>query len=758
MYEIRHFKPALYLLLLIGITGFAVAAESPELWLLAGGTLLINAWLVASGRFVPMPRLIANIVTLVAFAFVAMEMRSDDSAKILTLGQYLVLLHLVKVFEHRSNRDYAQLLVLSFLLMVAAAISTASLIFGLLFIAYLFLALYVSLLFHLKIEADHARAMDGRPASDIPAAPNHDQRHLPSSMRRITAAVSVVAVIMAVAVFIFFPRGAGEGVLEAVQMRPSQALTGFTDNVSFQKIAQITQNTSVIARVEVYDNDRKVTEGSPLLLRGSALDIYNDPHGAPWSWSRSMSPVEGDDVYPMFPEQEMTLPKSGEPQFKQVINLQPTGTHALFAMAGAVRISFSQIRDIQLHYSVRDGILSTGEALRQPMQYTVYSCGQLPIPEFAADFDRGVRPPMISRNSNISPEIRKYASQPDVCGTDASGQLLANYPLNGNYSFNAQIAKNFEKHLRTFTYTLDLTDARNINGRDPIVAFLTDFKRGHCEYFAGAMALMCQSLGIPARVVVGFRCDVEDFNNVGNYYEVKQSNAHAWCEIFNGTEWQSFDPTSATEAPRMPSLAQQFQQFFDFLEFKWATAIVAYDYRDRHNLMDAISLQMTRTAVSGSQGFQNWWDNSKWTISPTVLSTLLGLMIAAMIITVGWYAAQQWRLRRRARRIGLESLPTTDRARLVRQLGFYDDLLRVLARHRLVRPKQLTPLEFSQTLSFLPSGIYDDIHRLTELFYRIRYGDSKLNNSRQRHLSTVVQRVQQAMDAMTVSPPIPKNI
>ena len=45
-----------------------------------------------------------------------------------------------------------------------------------------------------------------------------------------------------------------------------------------------------------------------------------------------------------------------------------------------------------------------------------------------------------------------------------------------------------------------------------MVAFLYDLKRGHCEYFAGAMALMCQSLGMQARVVTGFKCD--EYNDV----------------------------------------------------------------------------------------------------------------------------------------------------------------------------------------------------------------------------------------------------
>ena len=56
----------------------------------------------------------------------------------------------------------------------------------------------------------------------------------------------------------------------------------------------------------------------------------------------------------------------------------------------------------------------------------------------------------------------------------------------------------------------NLTDTTLLNDEDPMVAFLYRFKRGHCEYFAGAMTLMCQSLGIPARMVIGFKCD--EFN------------------------------------------------------------------------------------------------------------------------------------------------------------------------------------------------------------------------------------------------------
>src|SRR5438445_10670071 len=129
MYDIKQFKPALYLLLMLGMTGFALAVEMPGLWILSMTVLGVQAWLVHTGRFRPLPRLVANLITLLALAYTFQAIRFA-STPIITIGQFLVFLQMVKLFELRANRDYAQLLVLSLLLMVAGAISTPSLAFA----------------------------------------------------------------------------------------------------------------------------------------------------------------------------------------------------------------------------------------------------------------------------------------------------------------------------------------------------------------------------------------------------------------------------------------------------------------------------------------------------------------------------------------------------------------------------------------------------------------------------------------------------
>src|SRR4051794_37374131 len=276
MYDIRQFKPALYCLLLLGLSGFAFAAQWGGVWFFSVSAILLNGWLVHTNRFRPMPRIVASAITILAFLYTGDQLLHSSTTPILVIGQFLVLLQIVKLYEQRANRDFAQLLVLSLLLMVAAAISTASLIFGLMFFFYLFLSLYCCLLFHLKVETDHAKQAIGVPLEKLnPATLRQDQRYLSRSMRRLTALVSTFAISTAVVTFLFFPRGTGAGLLGPLQWKPSQTLTGFTDSVSFQNVARLTQNTREVAWVKVLMDGQPYHAAEPLLLRGLTLDRYS---------------------------------------------------------------------------------------------------------------------------------------------------------------------------------------------------------------------------------------------------------------------------------------------------------------------------------------------------------------------------------------------------------------------------------------------------------------------------------------------------
>jgi transglutaminase-like putative cysteine protease len=79
-----------------------------------------------------------------------------------------------------------------------------------------------------------------------------------------------------------------------------------------------------------------------------------------------------------------------------------------------------------------------------------------------------------------------------------------------------------------YRYSLDLRFRRSPN-QDPIEAFIAEHRTGHCQYFATALTLMLRSQRIPARIVNGYKGG--EYNSVGNYWQFRQRDAHAWVEV-----------------------------------------------------------------------------------------------------------------------------------------------------------------------------------------------------------------------------------
>ena len=85
-------------------------------------------------------------------------------------------------------------------------------------------------------------------------------------------------------------------------------------------------------------------------------------------------------------------------------------------------------------------------------------------------------------------------------------------------------------------------DVEGSEAPDPVLNFLLETPRGHCEYFASAMALLARAVGVPARVVTGYR--VSERNPFAEYFIVRERHAHAWVEAHLADEgWVTVDPS-----------------------------------------------------------------------------------------------------------------------------------------------------------------------------------------------------------------------
>ncbi|HEX7043698.1 MAG TPA: DUF3488 and transglutaminase-like domain-containing protein [Burkholderiales bacterium] len=97
-----------------------------------------------------------------------------------------------------------------------------------------------------------------------------------------------------------------------------------------------------------------------------------------------------------------------------------------------------------------------------------------------------------------------------------------------------------------FVYTLNPP----LLGRNPVDEFLFETRRGFCEHYAAAFVTLMRAAGIPARVVIGYQGGV--YNDAGDYLMVRQSDAHAWAEVWLAERgWTRVDPTAAIAPSRI---------------------------------------------------------------------------------------------------------------------------------------------------------------------------------------------------------------
>src|SRR5205814_8379510 len=108
--------------------------------------------------------------------------------------------------------------------------------------------------------------------------------------------------------------------------------------------------------------------------------------------------------------------------------------------------------------------------------------------------------------------------------------------------------------------------------RQPVAEFVFDKKRGYCEYFASAAAVLLRLQGVPARYVTGFSMDAAA--RVGGHYVVRESDAHAWIEAWiPGRGWVEADPTPAGDyAAVHGDAASGFERVVEWIKGRWEEA------------------------------------------------------------------------------------------------------------------------------------------------------------------------------------------
>jgi protein-glutamine gamma-glutamyltransferase len=511
----------------LAITGridpFAIAVFTP---LLAGS-------LYRAIRGLP-PALTARAgfyLSCVYFAVFIFDFNVYSRSLIGSAVHMVLFLELVKLHQDKTDRDYLSLILLSFLMILAASSLTVDIFFAVTLL--LFLIALIAMLMSFDIYRTERKA--GAATRGVPVA-----------LSSMSAWTTLCIVIIGAGLFFVIPR-MGTGYLSRASV-PPLLLSGFTDSVELGQIGQLKKSSSIVM------HSRRVS-GTPFAVlkwRGIALDTFDG-----MSWSRRIRAKQiiqpQNDTY-IF----RSGPLRGELATYEIL-LEPLATSSLFGPHRVRQISGHQIPGIEID---NDESIFTRYQLPQRLQYRVQAESEKRMPQASTAGESSAIPnetlnAYLQLPGNLDPQIRNLANE---ITRDTQN------PMEKAARVEAYLRKNYK-------YTLSLTWNP---GNDPLSTFLFRAKSGHCEYFASAMAVLLRAAGVPTRIVNGFL--MGEYNPVGDTYIVRQSDAHSWVEVYlPGSDWTEFDPTPGGGSQFDTGIVAQLRNYTDAIGLFWNTYVLTYD-------------------------------------------------------------------------------------------------------------------------------------------------------------------------------------
>jgi len=394
----------------------------------------------------------------------------------------------------------------------------------------------------------------------LAAAPGVTARESFATGGRLLAYAAPLALVM----WVFFPRLATP--FWAVPIDTSRASTGLSDTMSPGDISSLSLSNEVAFRVSF---DGEIPAPRDRYWRGLVLTRFNGR-----SWTAREPSVSS--------AAQKEIQVAGDPIEYQV-TLEPTRQQWVFAL------------DMPLSVSLPRSFMGPQQQIARAMpidQRVAYEAVSF------VDYRVEVDLPELYQNwyselpEGTNPRTREFARRLRAAASDEQ-------------AFVDAVLQMF--HDEEFFYTLEPPPL----GSNPVDRFLFDTRRGFCEHYASAFAVLLRSVGIPTRIVLGYHGG--ELNPMGGHLIVRQSDAHAWTEIWlAGVGWVRIDPTAAVAPERIeystsdatrdgigetwgfsaPSrLMHQLTLTWDVLNAKWNDWILGYGPEKQSDFMRWLGMQ-----------------------------------------------------------------------------------------------------------------------------------------------------------------------
>ncbi|TKS61851.1 MAG: hypothetical protein EWM72_00254 [Nitrospira sp.] len=689
--------------------GLALGASLPEWLTLTTGSALILVLLRTMGlrsidrlaTYAPLSTTTWNILVVIGFLGFWVDMLWI-SGELLPAGiHFLLILMVIKLFNLQLRRDYLHLYAISLMAILASASLTTDLWYLPIFLAYLLTGVWTLLLFQLTKKSEEAAGSST--TTSLRQDPPESHNRITPQLFWLANGLALAAFGLTLVIFFTIPRvsagfyqkGYGENI----------RTSGFSDTVNLGAIGPIKRDPSVVMRVEL--PDRPAHEVGRFYIRGVAFDRYD---GRSWTNRLSHRRVLSEDASGTFTlrQSQSRTPTPLGPALRQNILLESLDTPVIFAAPFAETVS-GKFLTVQ---SDSTGALYLPFPSSSRIEYSAVSRSNPVLPT-------DLQPQSVSYPESF---VRHFLQAP--VQSERIADLARKIAQTKQTSYDKAIA--IQEHLsHNFRYSLDvpLTEQEH-----PLEEFLFTSKTGYCEHYATAMVIMLRTIDIPARLVTGFLAT--EWNEYGNYYLVRQQDAHAWVEVhLPHSGWVMMDPTPAISenvgnaAPAWQALVRMV----DSLRLRWSRLFVQYSATDQ--------LAVVRELKAGSASVRNRaWDSLATILNPLaailgratqyiaegnagLLGKFLGLALMGLSVFIWLAWKRPWTRGFQSKRATRDEQPITH---------LYIRMIRHLARRGISKPTAAPPLEFIRIIQEQWNDASSAVATITELYCRARFGHTPL--------------------------------
>ena len=470
---------------------------------------------------------------------------------------------------------------------------------------------------------------------------------------RLAGTLLVQAVPLMLVLFVLFPRVPQ---LWALPKDAHAGMTGLSDSMSPGTISELIRSDAIAFRVRF---DGPPPQPNARYWRGPVLWDYD---GRSWS---TRTPVDR-----VAPQVELL----GEP-LRYTLTLEPHNQRWLFALELPTALPHGSRAGADMQILAQAPVQ---QRVRYSLaSHTRYRLGAEPD---AREQQRALRLPAQAnpRAQALAARWRSTHATPSAIVDEALG-MFRNQP---------------------FFYTL----RPPLLGQQAVDDFLFGSRRGFCEHYAGAFVFLMRAAGVPARVVTGYQGGA--MNPLGDYLIVRQSDAHAWAEVWlAGQGWVRIDPTAAVSPDRVESgiaaalpeaelpfamtqldLAwlQRARMSWDMLNNNWNQWVLGYGQEQQRNFLARFHAML-----------------ASWQGMAIAMVTSLGVLLLGIALWMLWHAPRR----------GSDPVQAAYRTFCAR-----------LARRGISRAPHEGPADFALRAAQLRPDLAAQIGHITQRYIGLRYG------------------------------------